>query len=222
MIDLYLRAKHWQLFILFFALPMLLYIFGFSHFFTNMMSATYAGISPEEHIFEMFAFFKYIPMFALIVMMILQGWFWSLTNGLQDKVPQEAKFNLTRFKIFLLFPIVYISFLSYFMYTFFDAIPQTTNEIGEQIENLHASNPFLEYLRYIPLVVLLHFFAMFCMFHTIYFTAKTVKSVELNRKVKFDDFIGEFFLLWFNFIGVWIIQPKVNSFVEKQAHSNHL
>ena len=24
------------------------------------------------------------------------------------------------------------------------------------------------------------------------------------------DFVGEFFLMWFNYIGVWILQPRIN------------
>jgi hypothetical protein len=28
--------------------------------------------------------------------------------------------------------------------------------------------------------------------------------------VKFKDFVGEFFLVWFFPIGVWILQPTIN------------
>jgi hypothetical protein len=32
--------------------------------------------------------------------------------------------------------------------------------------------------------------------------------------VKFRDFAGEFFLVWFYPVGVWIIQPKINKMIE--------
>ena len=51
---------------------------------------------------------------------------------------------------------------------------------------------------------------MFCMFYMLYFTSKTIKTVELQREVTFGEFIGEFFALWFYIIGIWFIQPKVN------------
>ena len=46
-----------------------------------------------------------------------------------------------------------------------------------------------------------------------YFVAKTFKTAELQRKVSFSDFAGDFFLVWFLPIGIWIIQPKINRMV---------
>jgi len=57
---------------------------------------------------------------------------------------------------------------------------------------------------------------MFRIFYSMYFVAKTIKTAELQRKVGFGDFVGEFFLLWFYFIGVWIVQPKVNKLYGKE------
>ncbi|HMQ60497.1 MAG TPA: hypothetical protein PKE06_07510 [Flavilitoribacter sp.] len=48
-----------------------------------------------------------------------------------------------------------------------------------------------------------------------YIAAKTLKSVELQRNVVFGDFIGEFVLIWFQFTGVWFIQPKLNKWADK-------
>jgi len=64
------------------------------------------------------------------------------------------------------------------------------------------------------IIIPLHLFSMFCIFYTLYFVAKTFKTVELQREVKFSDFAGEFFLIWFYPIGIWIIQPKINKFIE--------
>jgi len=63
---------------------------------------------------------------------------------------------------------------------------------------------------FLVIILPLHLFSMFCIFHTIYFVAKTIRTAELQRVVTFGDFAGEFFLLWFYIIGIWIIQPKVN------------
>jgi hypothetical protein len=41
-----------------------------------------------------------------------------------------------------------------------------------------------------------------------------VKTIELQREVTFSDFAGEFFLIWFYPVGIWIIQPKVNKFAQ--------
>ena len=67
----------------------------------------------------------------------------------------------------------------------------------------------------IAIIVPLHLFSMFCIFYSLYFVAKTFKTVELQREVIFSDFAGEFFMIWFYPIGIWIVQPKINKMIEK-------
>jgi len=54
----------------------------------------------------------------------------------------------------------------------------------------------------------LHILSMFGLIYSFFYVAKTFKTVELQREVSFSDFAGDFFLLLFFPIGVWIIQPK--------------
>lgn len=64
--------------------------------------------------------------------------------------------------------------------------------------------PFL-YLFY----AFIHFFA---------FPTKIIKTIELDRKTTVGDYIGDFFLLLFTPLGVWFIQPRVNTIIrEKQV-----
>jgi hypothetical protein len=58
--------------------------------------------------------------------------------------------------------------------------------------------------------VLSNLFSTFCFFYCVYFNAKSLKSVELQRPVTFSDYAGEFFLICLSPIGVWIIQPRIN------------
>ena len=67
----------------------------------------------------------------------------------------------------------------------------------------------------IGVIVPLHLFSMFCIFYSLYFVAKTFKTVELQRQVSFSDFAGEFFMIWFYPIGIWIVQPKINKMIEE-------
>ena len=64
------------------------------------------------------------------------------------------------------------------------------------------------------LLIPLHFLSIGCMFYNMYFVARTIKTAEMNKPVEFSDYIGEFFLMWFYIIGIWIIQPKVNNMKE--------
>jgi hypothetical protein len=56
----------------------------------------------------------------------------------------------------------------------------------------------------------------------LYFVAKTFKTVELQREVSFSDFVGEFFMIWFYPVGIWIIQPKINKMIEEQSKEQNL
>ncbi|MEN9640511.1 MAG: hypothetical protein RLZZ262_2380, partial [Bacteroidota bacterium] len=42
-----------------------------------------------------------------------------------------------------------------------------------------------------------------------------IKLLELQREVRFSEFIREFFLIWFFPIGIWFIQPKINRWFEE-------
>ena len=69
----------------------------------------------------------------------------------------------------------------------------------------------------VVIIIPLHLFSMFCIFYSLYFVAKTYKTVELQRQVSFSDFAGEFFMIWFYPIGIWIIQPKLNKIIENES-----
>nr|WP_321414557.1 hypothetical protein [uncultured Allomuricauda sp.] len=150
---------------------------------------------------EKFIQFDWYPFILFLFSILFFGWLWSLSIGLQKWVPIELKMKTTRFKAFFFVPLIYIFFLISYMNGIF-----TGNR-----------NPFFMNFETIAAVIVpLHLFSMFCIFHTIYFASKTIKTVELKRKVGFGDFISEFFLLWFYFIGIWVIQPKVNKLSAEQ------
>lgn len=60
------------------------------------------------------------------------------------------------------------------------------------------------------LIMPVHLVAMVCIIYCMYFMARALKVVELQRPVTFGDFAGEFFLLLFYPIGIWLIQPRIN------------
>jgi hypothetical protein len=132
------------------------------------------------------------------------GWFWSIAIGLQKKVPENVKMKVKKFKILFFIPLIYILCILAFIGTSMNGL--INNEIeptGVQIGSVFA------------LIIPLQLFSMFCIFYSLYFVAKTFKTVELQREVKFADFAGEFFMIWFYPIGIWIVQPKINKMIEE-------
>lgn len=140
----------------------------------------------------------------IVFMGTLFGWMWSMAIGLQKMIPPGIDMKTTMFKIFFFYPLIYtLLFCLFFVFSFSSIL---------HAQNGTAPSPifFVGFAVIFPL----HLFGMFCMFYTIYFVAKTIKTVELQREVSFSDFVAEFFLVWFHFVGVWILQPKINKMVE--------
>ena len=177
----FLKLKHWQLFLIAFAIPFCLYIGTF-------LTAIFYYEEP-------FLLFKFFPFIIALFMFGQYGWMFSVARLLNARVPSVAKLRLGSFYFFFFFPILYIAIfsamISWFMFDMAEASPLF---------------PIL-FLCVIPI----HLFAMFCMFYCIYFVAKTIKSVELGREAVLNDYIGEFFMIWFFAFGLWLLQPRINS-----------
>lgn len=71
----------------------------------------------------------------------------------------------------------------------------------------------------VPMAVIfpLHILATVCTFYALAFSAKNLKMAEENRKIGFWGALFPFFMVWFFPVGVWFIQPRLNSL---QANAN--
>ena len=190
----FLTAKHWQLFILTFGI---IFIFQISILISIFTRSEELNKDPSRilNILQLF------PIMMIFYCAISFGWFWSVAIGLQNKIPLEIKMKIKKFKIFFFIPLTYMLFITLIMTTAFSGV--FSNDFNPMI--LAGSMIFI-----IPL----HLFSIFCMLYILYFTAKTLKTAELQRNVTFSEFIGEFFMIWFFPFGIWIIQPRINKIIE--------
>ena len=187
---IFLTLKHWQLFGLLMGLPMVFQFIAIGSVFSSKGPTT---------------MFYFLPIMMILFIGLFYGWFYALGTNLHKKLPQTANMNLTRFKIFLLMPIVYMLLISIFMAVMFSNI---TSDV--------QPNPAI-----FALIIPLHLFSMFCIFYCLYFNAKAFKTVELQKPVTFSDFVGEFFLIWLFPIGIWIIQPRINKLFDTNIENSN-
>ncbi|MFK8009770.1 MAG: hypothetical protein AB8H03_25675 [Saprospiraceae bacterium] len=76
MIDKFLTAKHWQIFLLGVGIP---FVFQFFFMFSIITSSNEQGeLNPD--IF--FSFMQFFPIIIVLSMFVLFGWFWSIAIGL--------------------------------------------------------------------------------------------------------------------------------------------
>lgn len=138
--------------------------------------------------------FIFFPIMTILSGGLFFGWFYALGTNLFKKLPVTAGMNLTRFKVFMFVSVADIILIPAFMFVIFLKMAA-----GGQ------PNPGI-----FALIIPLYLFSMFCIFYCLYFIAKALKTVEWQKPVTFGDYAGEFFLLWFFPIGVWILQPRIN------------
>ena len=197
MIQFFLRLKHWQLFIVMLGLPIIYQLyFIFEIFGSRIQPMEVVGEEGVTQVLnERYFHFDFLPYVLILFSLVFFGWFWSIAIGLQKNIPVEIEMKVKRFKALFIIPLVYtIAFMML---------------IGGLFSGMFTYG-FSNSTWFLVIILPLHLFSMFCIFHTIYFVAKTIRTAELQRVVTFGDFAGEFFLLWFYIIGIWIIQPKVN------------
>ncbi len=185
----FLRVKHWQLFLLLMGLPIIVQSIGAVSIFTT---------KDPRMILTTF------PIIMVLFIGIFLGWFYALGTNLHKKLPETVKMSLSKFKLFLFIPMVYMLGLCIWIASLFVNTPESGN---------HAAGIIL-------LIIPMHLFSMFCLFYCIYFIAKSLKAVELQKPVSFNDYAGEFFLIWFFPIGIWIIQPRINTLFDQQIQSS--
>jgi uncharacterized RDD family membrane protein YckC len=103
----FLRAKHWQIFLLFVGFTILANI-------ATAISIMKTAPSPE-------GFERMEPLFGTVMalfMFCFQGWFWSMGSFLNTLVPPTLKLKANFFRFALVYPAVYIFvFLAFFAIT---------------------------------------------------------------------------------------------------------
>ncbi|WP_291727883.1 hypothetical protein [Bernardetia sp.] len=207
MIDKILKAKHWQLFFLLVGVP-IGSILTIAVIISSMVKNIGTPPDPSE-IFKIFSIAKFLPLIMVGFASLIFSWFWSVANGLQNAVPASVSMKTIKFRIFSIIPLLYVSAICVFMFISISKIkPQDLPQIP---------------MEWIGIAILiLHIVSIFGVLYTIYFAAKTLKTVELQREVSFREFASEFFMFLFFPIGIWILQPRINDIVEKQENEDDI
>lgn len=198
MIQKFLKAKHWQLFVLQIGIPMLAQILLMMYFLSRT-------IESNSETMPFTALGYVLPIVVSLYVFFFFGWFWSVGLGINERLPDHLKLNTKLFKAFVLVPATYLIGFSFIMGSIFVSGPKDPSY----------------FVQFVGLILLLHLFSMFCIFYCMHFVAKTIKTAEEKRNVTFSDFAGEFFLIWFYPIGIWILQPRINKLADPAGQEDY-
>lgn len=135
----------------------------------------------------------FISLIYFLIMLVPSAlfvlWLYSVGKRLYHEL-QSAERRILNYKLFrfnLLFLLGYLILLYIFMFLTFNS-------------------DVLYHILFIPL----HLYAAYGILYGIYFGARTLSMFEKEGS-DLEDYFGNLFLFWFFPIGLWIIQPKMNS-----------
>lgn len=188
MINRFLSAKHWQLFLVIIGIPFTMNK-GVEYQLYELVETNGLGLKPEplNQYILLFLFF-----YNLLAVCLLIGWFRSVIIGLKAKIPENAKIRVAKLRTTLYIPIGLLMFILLIISTNSDPV------VFDKLQ-------IVAFLFGLSLIA--------CVLYWLYMTAKTIKTAECQLDVSFSDFAGEFFLLVFWPVGIWIIQPRINALV---------
>lgn len=61
-------------------------------------------------------------------------------------------------------------------------------------------------------------YMFFALIYSVVFACKTITMIELKKEVNFSDYLGNFLLMLFLIIGIWILQPKITKLIAETKH----
>ncbi len=124
--------------------------------------------------------------------------------------------NIIGLLIYMIYPLTVGLFL-------LDYLPQKI----ELNYHLFILNSFVWFITYIVIIfisdnegmrfsgfsALPFFYVFYAYLDFLAFPVRVLKSIELGRKAKTGDYLGDFFLMLFFPVGIWILQPRIRKIV---------
>lgn len=200
--DALLKTKHWIWFVLIVVGPLVAAFFIMRDSFSFMVEAVKLKSVQDVEQFQAEFFSGIFPKMKWVALTSIPIYVWllSVNIGLRKYVPENAKPSNGKFLIaFSMFAVFQISSLLY--------LGEISGGPVEIMEKMSVLN-----LLQLPMLA-----ASIWLF---LLTAKIIKSAELQREAKIDDYAVNILLIFFLFVGIWMIQPKLNKIANGETLSS--
>jgi hypothetical protein len=139
----------------------------------------------------------YLPLWILIFLIGTTNsfiWVWVAVAEVIQTIALGMRPKDNLFRICFWIPVTYVSYLVGFL--LFNLFVHKTESFNIELE--------LKLLGGFGLL------SVMCILYGLMFAAKVIKSAELQRNLKFHEYLPEFVLLILAPIGLWVIQPRLN------------
>lgn len=185
----FLKAKHWQLFLLVFALP---------------ISFITGGLILTNYYFNPAILFYLFPLSIAIVQFGIYFWMWVVGSHLYKQNSRTIESGFELFRLFILIPMVTLGVILIFW-----LLGATFFSLGRfSVADVLYGSLFV--------ILPIQFLILISMFYCFMFVARAIKIAEKKQVVKFEAYVIEFILVMIPFIGFWFIQPRINKLAMKK------
>ncbi|HSJ67238.1 MAG TPA: hypothetical protein VK921_06175 [Anditalea sp.] len=187
--EILLKAKHWQIFLIIIGIPILIEILD------SIIVLSGSG--------EAFTFRAILRFLLIIPFITFYFWLYSVGYLLNKRIRDHLNTRTGYFALSLWTSAFSLFFLSIFVLFIWD-----------DWEKLMIENNF----TYVVFGIVV-FLAIATLLLAISYVAKTLLRAERNAHVHSSDFYSEFVMILFFPIGIWILQPRINDvFIKDFKH----
>lgn len=224
--DFFLRAKPWMLFIpiIIPTVATLVFQYFYMQWIFEMQDQALAGADPFDSLaFDVEAARKYVVgglLLAGLAYGTQVGWYHSVVTGLHKYLPVGTDLSLKRFRVATIVAAGYLSLIligGYMAFNwvadvfpgFMDAAQSSSNEPPFDVEEM-----FPTFLLIWAVCFFGGILGIIAIIFMAYYTGKTIRCIEEDKPLRGSAVVGYGVLSYFLFIGIWVLQPKVNRLLE--------
>lgn len=164
----------------------------FINYFVNSSAVQLCILMVAPYMIYNFSSFGHNPMewglLVLYFLAVVLGWMYSIGITANSRLDPDLRLPAILFLITTILPFVSVT---YFVIGVLEPF------FRGEVQNAPGW------------LIYLHFLTFFCIGFNIWFAAKQFTTFRLNRKTSFADYYITFMCLWFGFVGVWYLQPKI-------------
>lgn len=222
-----LRAKPWMIFVPI-ILPTVVMLVGqyfYMQWIFDMQEQSAAGENPLAGMaFDL----EELRIYAIGLTFILAlaygiqlGWYHSVVTGLREYLPVGADLSPKRFRVATIVATGYCGLMLIGGYAAFEWMADVLPGFVESVQSGTDEPPF-DFDEFLPVFLVIWAIAMLggllgfiALLFMVFYTGKTIRCIEVEKPQRGSEVAGYTILSYFLFIGIWILQPKVNRLLEK-------
>ncbi len=215
-----LHLKHWQLFVLIFGVPFIGTIIYMFVLFGRIISMAQQGVNDPFFVFDIYGSFLPWMAIPMVFTLFLYLWMQTITDKATEVV-EEYNPKKWMYRIALYMPYIFTIFWVVLMGLVFGSMADEFRDLDQGQADMPPASFFQMFgamFMIIPIAIVVFILQIYAILET----GRAAKTLQERRKTTYGESVLEIILVWFNFVGVWILQPKFEESLSKDKYVDEL